>query len=140
MNELQFWDLIQKSLVESNGDREKQIEILELLLAKLPEHEIIEYTDYFGEMQDLCYSELFWEVATELIGFVSDDGFQDFQCWLISQGKQFFMETVNSPKSLLKLKKRTGNKLDVSFEFEAFYYAPIQAFEKSTGKDWDDWA
>lgn len=139
MDEIKFWDLIQKSLIDSNGDREKQIESLESMLAELPEHEIIEYADCFGEMQDLCYNESFLKVATELIGFVSDDGFQDFQCWLISQGKQFFMEAIDSPESLLKLKKRTGDELDIFFEFEGFYYAPTRAYEKSTGKDWNDW-
>jgi hypothetical protein len=136
MSDEEFWNLIDRSVAESAGDRTKQVEVLVSAVAKLSEQEIYEYFDWFAEKQDLCYSEEFLDVASKLIGSVSDDGFQDFQCWLISQGKQFFEEALNSPASLLKLKKRTEGKLDISFEFEEFYYVPMHAFEKSTGKDW----
>lgn len=138
MNEERFWGLIGASLISSAGDRGKQVAWLESQLELLSAEDILEFFALIGDQQGLCSSTRFWAVFAELTDSVSDDRFQDFQSWLISQGRDFFMGAVKSPESLLELKARHAPGIDNAFEFEEFYYICASVYEKKTGNFfWD---
>ncbi len=133
MDENSFWQLIDSSIAGSKGDRKRQIELLESKLAALSEDDIFAYYEIFQGQQDLCYGDDFWKVATELNGPTSDDGFECFQAWLISLGKEVFSKALKDPQSLLEGKSGKGK---CAYEFEEMLYAPMNAYKKKTGKDW----
>jgi hypothetical protein len=79
MNELEFWQVIERSLDIADGDAEAQLEALESELASLEPDQIMGFI---------------------VNGGASDDGFDYFRGWLIAQGRAVFEGTLAKPDSL----------------------------------------
>ena len=66
-------------------------------------------------------------------GWVSDDSYLYFRCWLIGQGEETFTEALKSPDSLAE---RVGKGVETSFE--ELMYVATNAYRQLTGKDDED--
>ena len=132
-----YWQIIENSL--STADTlEQQEENLILELSQLTAEDIIGFrlrTDFF--MFQSYQSEL-WCAATIMNDGCSDDGFQYFRLWLISQGKQIFTDAMMDPDNLAKYFEEGFNEDDL-YEFEMFGSIANEAFLKVFEKDIHDY-
>lgn len=131
MNENEFWTLIEKSKKKSKNDFEKQLELLVSDLTKLTEGEIFEFDRIFNKYHVNSYTSELWAAAYIINGGCSDDSFDYFRAWLISQGRSVYENALKDPQSLVNI-----NEEDVEdFEFEDFLYVSGDAYKLKTGKD-----
>lgn len=127
-----FWQLVENSLNHSESIyrqekilinnfstlQTKAIVSFEIILRQL----IIEADDY-KVMAALKIIE----------GYVTDDSYLYFRCWLISRGKTGFFAVLNNPDYLAGKIDKTDN-----CTFEALLYVSTGAFKNKTGKISED--
>jgi len=123
-----FWNLIDQSRREANGDSTVQIENLKTQLAGLDAAEIVEFDRHLGECHDRAYTWDLWGAAFVISGGCSDDGFIDFRAWLISRGKRVFEAALAEPDSLASAVKANDGKC----QLEAFLYLATDVWEQLT--------
>ncbi|TAE18086.1 MAG: DUF4240 domain-containing protein [Bacteroidetes bacterium] len=132
MNKQEFWKIIDASLKVSTQHKIRSQAITDLLSQYLPEQiikfevilrELITEADEYGVMAILKIME----------GWVTDDSWIYFRCWLIGQGEQTFYETLKEPDSI-------ANKVDknTNFEFEELLYVATDAYKVKTNKTVED--
>ena len=137
MKEREFWAIIETSNKQSIGDRKKQIIKIEEILSKLSIDDILDFHGYIDEKKRLCYGirHQLWKISEKINGFTSDDGYDYFLGWLISQGESVFTAALKNPEIILE--KTDPNKYGKNyFELEEIEYVSINLYEKKTGKDW----
>lgn len=79
---------------------------------------------------------MLWGAAYVLHGGASDDGFEYFQRWLISKGRDFFEAVVSDLDSLSGL---LADDPGGPCEFEEFAYVAGKVWQEKTGIDpWQD--
>src|SRR5262245_46669811 len=123
MEQEQFWKLIQTSREESNGDCDSQVERLQELLTKLPPKEIIDFDRHLVRLRQEAYRWDLWGAAYLLNGGCSDDGFEYFRCWLITQGEAVYTEALRDPDSLARFADPTKDDFDCEALLDAAGYA-----------------
>jgi hypothetical protein len=99
MDNEKFWELINDSRKKSKNDPDRQIEILVSNIAKLSEEEIYEFDRIFNKYYVDSYLSELWAAAYIINGGCSDDGFDYFRGWLISQGRTIYEDTLNDPQN-----------------------------------------
>jgi hypothetical protein len=65
--------------------------------------DILRWHKIFEEYHGLSYKNRLWDAATVMLGYCSDDGFEDFRGWLIAQGRNVFLKALADPNSLADL-------------------------------------
>lgn len=131
MNKEKFWELIDE-VKEACKDNIQD-------MAPELERRLDEYSA--EDVQKFCSIYDTYHRAMDTPGIVSiahlmnhemltDDGFTDFRNWLIAQGKEIFMKTMENPEILAEHK---GQTIDGWYEFELFGYAGMRIVEKKTG-------
>ena len=155
MDPLQFWQLIERSKAESEGDCDRQADALTRLLLALPATAIVAFDRLFDKYADQAYRNDLWAAAYIINGGCSDDGFEYFRRWLIGQGEAVYTAALRDPESLLSVVKPQieGNPFLLGYECEPLGYVADQAYEQKTGSvmprhprpeleligdDWDD--
>jgi hypothetical protein len=129
----QFWSLIDKAVEISNGDNELKEEFLQTELTKLSLEEIKNFEIAFRKSV-LDADDFKVMAAAKIIeGYVSDDSYLYFRCWLIGQGKKVYVEALKNPNYLAKVVKR-GESTD----FESLMYVATKAYSQKTGKEEDE--
>jgi hypothetical protein len=154
MDPHQFWQLIERSKAESEGDCDGQADALTELLLELPATDIMAFDRLFDQYADQAYRNELWAAAYIINGGCSDDGFEYFRRWLIGQGEAVYTAALRDPESLLSVV--TAHFEDapfLRFECEPLGYVAGQAYERKmgsamphppgpklelTGEDWDD--
>ncbi len=131
MDAARFWQLIDASRREAEGDPEQQMEILREKLAELPESEIVEFDRLFTEVQVRAYTWDLWGAAYLIGGGCSDDGFTDFRGWLIAKGQKVYEAALADPESL---PQRMTDE-DADGQIEGFQYVATDAWAERTGRD-----
>jgi len=133
MDKQEFWNIINHAVVQSsNVDAVKNKEII-AKLATYSADEIIEFEKIF---RTLVFEANDFKVmaANKIIdGWVGDDPYLYFRCWLIAQGERTFNETLKNPDYLADV---VDKRTDASFE-DLMYVSTI-AFQQSTGKEEED--
>lgn len=133
MDKQEFWKIINYAVSKSaNIDSVKN----KLLIKKLVTYtadQIIEFEKIFRQL--IIEADDFKIMAADKIieGWVTDDPYLYFRCWLIGQGEKVFTETLKNPDYLADL---VDEKTDVSFE-DLMYVSTI-AFQQKTGKKEED--
>ena len=139
MNEERFWHIIDISKEESDGNLKKQLKLMEDKLFKLSEDEILDFHGLIEEKKGILYDieKILWSIANKINGPTSDDGFEYFLCWIVSQGKKIFSDVLKNPEIIFEI---TAGEIygECNFELEELNYVTQNAFERKTGKDW--WA
>ena len=100
MNELEFWQVIERSLLAADGNAEAQLEALENELESLTSEQVLGFQRMFDHLFRVSYRAELWGVAFIVNGGASDDGFDYFRGWLIAQGREVFQATLARPDSL----------------------------------------
>lgn len=133
INTEQFWSLIDKAVEISHGDNELKERFLTNELTKLSLEEIKNFEVAFRK--SVINADDFKVMAAEKIieGYVSDDSYLYFRCWLIGQGKKVFEETLKNPDFLAKVVEK-GESTD----FESLMYVATAAYSRKTGKEEDE--
>jgi len=129
MDAATFWQLIEDSRENAGGDIDTQAEELTDLLAELPPDEILAFDRYFQDLLTAAYRWDLWAAASIINGGCSDDGFEYFRSWLISQGERVYREALEDPESLAERAEPDATNA------ESMLYAAGDAYKVETGRD-----
>ncbi|MHB9129832.1 MAG: DUF4240 domain-containing protein [Armatimonadota bacterium] len=128
-----FWRIIAETRTLSDATMDGRVEALNNMLSKLPPEEIIQFDRIFREYMNQAYSYNLWGAAYIIGGGCSDDGFTDFRSWLISLGKETYVEALRNPESLLAIE--FGPNAEEDSFFEEFAYVASEVYEQLTGEE-----
>ena len=96
----QFWDLIDEAIKRAPDDLEARNRAMEYLLGTLPPGGWNSFGQKFYEIDSAAYTWALWGAAYQINGGCSDDGFDYFRAWLISQGRAVYEGALANPDSL----------------------------------------
>jgi hypothetical protein len=135
MTEAEFWDVVEAARTGGRTGASlpyaQQLEGLARVLRGLPPEEMISFRDHFMDRVVESYRWDLWGMVAAIAGGCSDDGFSDFQSWLISLGREDFAKALDNPQEIMALAARPGVE---SIFFEEFRYVPYDVYENATGK------
>ncbi len=134
MDEDQYWELVARSLKNSEDEDEQEAYLI-AELSKLSPQEMIGFRLRTDKLLYDSYGSDLWCAAYLMNGGCSDDCFEYFRLWVISRGKDFFYKAKANPDSLIELAEEDR----AYFEFEMFWYVALEAFKNMTGKDLYDY-
>jgi hypothetical protein len=130
MNIDEFWQLIDKTRVESGNDPFQQASLLEDVLYTIPDQEIIDYQNFLDQLQNQAFRRPLWNAAYILLEGCGEDAFMDFRVWILGQGREFHKKIVQNPETLadmVSVEKRLQTTA------EPLLYVAERAYEKKTG-------
>jgi hypothetical protein len=147
MTEDQFWNLIDQSrakppaackllqkvraaVAKANGGNQF-LPRLRALLNALQPAEIKDFKIILDRQLARANTWELWAAAYIMMGGCSDDGFEYWRAWLISQGRTIFDEAIANPESLAAHNFGSPEEM----ELEALLYVAAEAFESKTGAD-----
>lgn len=132
MDKTGFWQLIESAKTAAPGDQQLQERALVSSLTKLQPAQIVSFECILREL--LLEADHFNIIAAQKIldGYVSDDTYLYFRCWLVAQGETVFTNALHNSDTLASV-------IDDGYQnFEALLYVATTAFEKQTGKTEED--
>lgn len=126
MNKEEFWQTIDtvNRLVPDGNQEMVSKRMYEELVQHSPQ-DILDRYLISQEYLKAAYRNDLWAAATALGAHVSDDGFIDFRTWLISQGKDVYMDAMRDPDTLAK-----NPNIGMDMNFEGFAYCAIEAYSE----------
>ena len=133
MNQTEFWQLIDATHQAAVGDAFSQET---KLIEELTQYSLDGIVDFERLLrQYILAADDFGIIAAQKIiqGWVSDDPYLYFRCWLISQGEQVYFEALRNPDSLAELDATQGDT-----DFEPLLYVADEAFAIVTGLEEDE--
>lgn len=135
MTKEQFWKIIDTANESAPfTDRESHLQKAKEELRNCSVEDIIEWKLIFEEYHNAAYRNYLWAASSALGAHDTDDGFIDFRSWLISRGKEVYMNALRDPDSLATVPYE-GEDLN----FEAFAYVAQDIYEeKRFGADESD--
>ncbi|MEU5779757.1 DUF4240 domain-containing protein [Micromonospora lupini] len=150
----EFWSVVERARAaagvaanqpQRDGQSSVIAEALVAELMRLPLSQIVAFDQVLNEVVDQVDT---WDVCAACwiieYGFLSDDGFSDFQAGLVGLGRAAFESAVRDPDSLAahpavrQISAAEGRDLWIGDE--ALQYAAQTAYERLTGDDeafWD---
>jgi Protein of unknown function (DUF4240) len=133
MDKQEFWKIISFSFDKAQQDKSLQEKVILEKLLTYSTDDIIQFEIIFRQL--VIEADDFKVMAAEKIikGWVTDDPYLYFRCWLIGQGEKTFTETLKNPDYLADLVDK-----QTSTNFEQLMYIATEAFEQKTGKKEDD--
>jgi hypothetical protein len=129
MNEAEFWRIIEMTKIASNGDGEKQAELLVEYLSQLSEGEILDFDYIHEKYMSQAYDSKLWDAAY-IIESCGDDSFSDFRAWLIGQGQAVYEAVIANPDDLADFVE-----IEQATQVESLGYIAMNAYERKTGND-----
>ncbi|MFI5926457.1 DUF4240 domain-containing protein [Micromonospora sp. NPDC051543] len=147
MNVDEFWSVVERARAaagvaagqpQRDGQPSAVADALVTELTRLPLSHIVAFDQVFGEVADRADN---WDLCAACwiieYGFLSDDGFSDFQAGLVGLGRDAFESTVRAPDSLADhpavrlISASEGSHLWIGDE--ALLFAPEAAYERLAG-------
>lgn len=132
MNIEQFWQLIDKTHAASDGDPEKQMQLLIDELVTMPVEAIFDYQRIQDSLEDRAYRSDLWNAAYIIGEGCGDDSFMDFRAWLIAQGQHVFEAALQNPDTLADVVSVDGR---YDTQWEGLLYVGAYAYEQKTGTE-----
>lgn len=133
MDKTEFWKIVEYSIAKSNNDKSEQEKvIIEKLITYSPK-QIIEFELIFRQLIIEADDYKIMGAQKIIAGYVSDDSYLYFRCWLIGKGEKIFTETLKNPEFL----SENINQGEESY-FEELMYVATNAFKIKTGKKEED--
>ena len=121
-----FWDIIAAINAKApDGGQEAMLRQAKKELEKLTLEELVDYDQIFHGYHRAAYRQYLWAASAALGAFYSDDSFIDFRSWLISRGKQVYMDALRDPPSLSKVIRK-----EEKLNFEVFAYVASDVYTK----------
>jgi len=133
LDEKRFWDIIDSSLKNTNNQDDQESFLIKEI-EKLNPKEIIGFRLRTDKLLYDTYNSEMWCAGYIMNGGCSDDGFEYFRNWIISRGKDVYLNAKKNPDALIS-EVIDGDE----YEFESFWYVALTAFEKKTGKELYDY-
>jgi len=128
----EFWNIIESVKQTSGTDWEARPENLHAYLITLKAEEIANFDKEYSNKLNQAYRWDLWGAAYLINGGCSDDGF-DYWCdFLISEGKTTFEAALKNPESLATLDHIADAEL------EEYRYAIYEAYEALTDQEIPD--
>ena len=134
MNKEEFWQTIE-SVNHSvpDGNHEMVLKKMHEELLRYSPQDILDWDLILREYSNAAYRNDLWAACTALGAHASDDGFIDFRTWLISQGKNIYMDAMRDPDTLAS-NPHPGKEMN----FEVFASCAIDAYCKKLNISGDD--
>lgn len=126
------WTVIEQAR-QGTDDFEAVAERVEEILAASTVEAIVAYDQACASLQTRSYTWALWGAAYLINGGCSDDGFDYFRGWLLTQGRAAFEAAMTNPDSLDAL---LGPD-DDDVECEDMLYVAGRAYETLTGEELD---
>ena len=127
MDKAAFWEIIGDAKSASSNSYERP-DALRAALDKLSPDEIQGFQEaYIVQVCD-AYTWPLWGAAYVMNGGCSDDCFDYFRDWLISEGQAVYEAAVETPETLAEL------EVTDEFELEEFRYVADEVYEAKTGR------
>ena len=130
MDEHLFWEIIDTSYKQAQGDFQEQVLTLEEDLKAYTLQQIIEFDNRFRYFIDQAEDWKLWGAIYLIQGGCSDDSFMDFRGWLIAQGKNTFYNALEDPETLVDY-----DEDQILVQWEGFAYVAPSLFQKLTKKE-----
>ncbi|MGV9263707.1 DUF4240 domain-containing protein [Kitasatospora sp. NPDC003701] len=131
MDETDFWQIIDDTREDADGDPDEQAERLVERLVQLTPDDVIDFARLFEARFQRAYRTDLWGAAYLLLDGASEDSFDYFRCWLIGQGREVFEGGLHEPDDLADLLPDFDEEEDG--EAEDLGYAADEAYEQLTG-------
>ncbi len=128
INKDTFWALIAQAKEKCGQDLRASAQWLETKLLKAGPQQTQNFDDILHGYKALSYKYGLWTAASVMLDGCSDDGFSDFRCWLIAQGKGVYLAALKDPDSLADV------PLYGDGSFESLSYLGDRVYEKLTGR------
>ncbi|MBZ0289117.1 MAG: DUF4240 domain-containing protein [Anaerolineae bacterium] len=125
----EFWNLVDRVHIASNGDMSKKCDLLTEELEKLSPEEVLSFAHHFDDCEDITYTWDLWAAAYIIGGGCSDDCFSDFRSSLISMGRAYFERIIASPDDLAEMDDAEDTIL-----FEGYQYISTSVYKEMTGE------
>jgi hypothetical protein len=116
MDELEFWEVVQRANDAARDDMDRKCEALKNEISKLSRRAALDFAQIFDVMMDRAYSFDLWGAAYVINGGCGDDTFTDFRASMISRGRAAFERAISDPDSLA----------DEEFNEEEWFYEGYQ--------------
>jgi hypothetical protein len=130
-----FWQLIDRARTGGGEPDAIAARAVALLAARDPE-EIVGYAHHQQRVLAASYRVDLWGAAYLINGGASDDGFEYFRGWLMTQGREVFARAVAEPDSLAELPQiRAASLSGEEFECEDMLAVPWEAYRRATATD-----
>ncbi len=124
-----FWEVIEQAKEISGDDWESRPENLKAILLKCSTEDIVQFNKDYRKKLIEAYRWDLWGAAYLINGGCSDDGFDYWRDFLISEGKSTYEAALNDPDSLAELD-------DIEdAELEEYRYAIDEAYEELTDNE-----
>lgn len=132
MDRDQFWKLIDDARVTAGSDDDEFLKELGQSLGEVSLDDVRAFQAHFDMLERESYSVELWGAAYMVNGGCSDDAFDYFRGWLISQGRAAFEAACGSPDALSGFGVKFG-------ELEEMLSVAVDAYEERTGEEypWD---
>ena len=125
MNKEQFWQIIDSvNQASPAADQETRLRRITEVLGQYPTPDIMDWHLIIREYTRAAYRDNLWRASSWIGAHDTDDGFIDFRYWLISRGKEVYMNALRDPASLTKV-PLNGEKPN----FELFGYTASSAYD-----------
>lgn len=132
MSTEKFWDLIGGMNKECGENPELEIGWLKEKLEELPSEQVAGFICLFWSYREAANKYGLWSAAIVMKQGGSIEEFMRFQSWLISQGKDIYMEVLKNPDFLADINvPKLSNFMELS-------YVGNRAYMRMTGKGWDE--
>jgi hypothetical protein len=111
MDDAAFWQLIADTRADAGNATDKQSDLIEQRLRRLPPGQIAEFERIRQELDRQAYTYELWGAAYVIEDGCSDDCFRDFRGYLISLGRDPYEAALRDPDSLASVAQdaETGN-------------------------------
>ncbi|MEU1886915.1 DUF4240 domain-containing protein [Micromonospora rifamycinica] len=131
-----FWQLIDQARSGAGGEADAVAARAVALLAERAPEDIVGYAHHQQRVLAASYRVDLWGAAYLINGGASDDGFEYFRGWLMTQGRAVFAAVVAAPDSLGELPRiRSAALSGEEFECADMLAVPWDAYRKATATD-----
>lgn len=136
MDETEFWALVDGTRLAAGRDPDLHAELLVERLTGLDPEAVHDFARHFEARFSRAHRWGLWGAARVLLDGADEETFENFRCWLMSQGRTIFEGALADPDALAELlpdfDKRTEG------EAEEVGYAAFDAYEQLTGVELPD--
>lgn len=136
----QWWRLIDQARDAAGATEPERIaERASVLLSERPPDQIVAAQQALWDLMAISYRADLWAAAYLINGGASDDGFEYFRGWLITQGADTFTRAVGDPDSLATCPAViTAAENGAELECESMLGVAWHAYRTATGQNLPD--
>lgn len=131
MDEQGFWTIVESGGPADLEDPETKLDAVSEALNKLSPPEVVSFQGWFDQKVAAAYTWDLWGAAYLINGGCSDDGFEYFRRWLISQGRAAYEAAVANPDTLAEITDPEYR----GYELEELGYLAAEVYEEMTGAE-----